>query len=117
LVQAYRAAFKSAGLDFAAIDYRLADIAGDQYAFKEAALGLLRTMRTRKESLPLWHPADCVGRMGAASVPLVLGVALAAARKMYAPGPGALCHFTDDGGRRAAVIVRDSSPRWNAAMS
>jgi 3-oxoacyl-[acyl-carrier-protein] synthase-1 len=89
------------------VDYRLADIAGDQYAFKEAALALQRTMRVRKEAFYLWHPADCVGRVGAASVPLSIGVALAAASKSYAPGPGALCHFTDDDGVRAAVILRD----------
>jgi len=108
LAQAYRAAFKAAGFGFPDVDYRLADVAGDQYAFKEAALALLRTMRVRKEAFYLWHAADCVGRVGAASVPLALGIALAAARREYAPGPGVLCHFTDDGGVRAAVILREA---------
>ena len=107
LANAYRAAFKAAECGFPAVDYRMADIAGDQYAFKEAALAVLRTMRVRKESFYLWHPADCVGRVGAASVPLMLGLALAASRKAYAPGPGVLCHFTDDDGVRAAVVLRD----------
>jgi 3-oxoacyl-[acyl-carrier-protein] synthase-1 len=111
LTQAYRAALQAAGCGFPALDYRLADIAGEQYAFKEAALALLRTMRVRKEAFTIWHPADCVGRVGAASVPLVLGVALAAARKSYSPGPGALCHFTDDTGLRAAAVLRERDTR------
>jgi 3-oxoacyl-[acyl-carrier-protein] synthase-1 len=111
LSQAYRAAFKAAGFGFPGVDYRIADVGGDHYAFKEAALALQRTMRVRKESFELWHPTDCVGRVGAASVPLVLGIALAASRKYYAPGPGALCHFADEGGRRAAVVLRERDGR------
>jgi 3-oxoacyl-[acyl-carrier-protein] synthase-1 len=105
LALAYRAALKAASCGFEAVDYRLTDVAGDQFAFKEAALGLLRTMRVRKKAFELWHPADCVGNVGAAAPLVVLGVALAAARKSYAPGPGVLCHFSDDTGRRAAVVL------------
>jgi 3-oxoacyl-[acyl-carrier-protein] synthase I len=96
------------------VDYRVTDISGDQYAFKEAALGILRTLRVKKDPFYLWHPADCIGRVGAASVPLILGIALAAARRSYAPGPGALCHFTEDGGRRAAAILRERRAAANA---
>jgi 3-oxoacyl-[acyl-carrier-protein] synthase-1 len=111
LAQAYRAALKAAGCGFREVDYRLCDVGGDEFAFKEAALGLQRTMRVRKESFALWHTADCVGRVGAASVPLTLGVALAAARKRYAPGPGVLCHFADDRGDRAAAVLRARDTR------
>ncbi len=116
LTQAYRAALQSAGCGFTAVDYRLADIAGEQHAFKEAALALLRTMRVRKAEFYIWHPADCVGRVGAASVPLILGVALAAARRSYAPGPGVLCHFTDDTGVRAAAVLRERDTRNSSAF-
>lgn len=107
LLQAFRNALRMAGCGFEQLDYRLSDIAGEQYSFKDAATALTRAMRTRKEALDLWHPSDCVGRVDAAAVPFVLGVALAAARKRYAPGPGALCHFSDDAGGRAAVILRE----------
>jgi len=106
LAMAYRAAFKAAGCGFPDVHYRLADIGGDQYSFKEAALAILRTLRVTMEEFYLWHPADCVGRVGAASVPLILGVAADAAAKSYAPGSGCLCHFTDPGEIRAAVVVR-----------
>ena len=67
---------------------------------------MTRTLRVRKEEFDIWHPADCIGEVGAAIVPVVLAVALAAARKNYAPGPGALCHFAGDNSERAAVILR-----------
>ena len=114
LAQAYREAFKDAGCGFPTVDYRMADISGDQYAFKEAALAVLRTLRVKKDPFYLWHPADCIGRVGAASVPLILGIALAAARRSYAPGPGALCHFTEDSGTRAATILRERRTTANA---
>jgi 3-oxoacyl-[acyl-carrier-protein] synthase-1 len=107
LAQAYRGALQAAGLGFESIDYRLTDIAGDQYAFKDAALALLRTMRVKKEEMDLWHPADCIGRVGAATAPLLLGVAHAAARRRYAPGPGVLCHVAEDNGLRAALVLRE----------
>jgi 3-oxoacyl-[acyl-carrier-protein] synthase-1 len=105
LTAAYRDAMASAGRGFESIDYRLADITGEPKFFKEASMALSRTMRVRKEELPLWHPAECVGRVGAATVPLLMGVALAAVEHDYAPGPGVLCHASDDDGKRAAWIL------------
>ena len=106
LADAYRQALSNAGVGFEHVDYRITDLSGDQYAFRESSLALLRTMRVRKEELDIWHPADCVGRVGAAIVPLMLGVALAAAQRGYAPGPGLLLHASDESGRRAALVMR-----------
>ncbi|HEX5243347.1 MAG TPA: hypothetical protein VFW23_08830 [Tepidisphaeraceae bacterium] len=106
MVDAFRQAFADAGCTMADVDYRLTDLNGEQYAFKEAALAMNRTLRTRKARFPIWHPTDCVGEVGAAIGPLSLGVALAAARKGYAPGPGVLCHFADDGSDRIALVLR-----------
>ena len=100
-----RAALEDGGIGYESLDYRLTDISGGQYAFKEAALALLRTMQVRKEAFTLWHPADCIGEVGAAIVPCVLAVAAAAHTRRYAPGPGVLCHFANDDGRRAALTL------------
>lgn len=105
LVQAIRGAFADAGCGYEQVDYRLTDANGEQYWFKEAALAMTRTLRTRKELFDLWHPADVLGETGAAIGPCVLGVALAAARKRYAPGPGVLCHFGDEAGERLALVL------------
>ena len=106
LVQAYRAALADGGTGFDRLDYRIADVSGKQYGFREAALAIGRTMRKTKPFFDLCHPADCVGDVGAASGPLILGVALQAARKGYAPGRGVLCHFGNEDGARAAVVLR-----------
>ena len=108
LVQAFKGALRTSGCTFRDVDYRITDVNGEYYSFKEATLALNRTLREQKESFPIWHPVDCIGDVGAASGPVVLAVALAAARKGYAPGPGVLCHFSSDGSERAAMILRMS---------
>jgi 3-oxoacyl-[acyl-carrier-protein] synthase-1 len=113
LVQAFKEAFAEAGCGFEKVDYRLTDANGEQYWFKEAALAMTRSMRVRKQNFYLCHAADCVGETGAAAVLCALGVALAAARKNYAFGPGVLCHFGNDAGDRAAIIVRIAEGRQN----
>lgn len=105
LVEAIRNALAMAGMSMGELDFRIIDANGEQYWFKEAALALSRILRTRKEEFDLWHLADCLGEIGAATVPATLAVAMAAARKGYAPGKSMLCHFGNDSGRRAALIV------------
>jgi 3-oxoacyl-[acyl-carrier-protein] synthase I len=107
LTAAYRDALAKAALGFESIDYRITDASGEQRAAKEAALVLTRVMRTRKAALPMWQPAECVGHIGAAMVPLMLALALDASREGYAPGPGVLCHVTDEAGLRAALVLRE----------
>ncbi len=113
LVQAFKAAFADAQQGFEHVDYRLTDANGEQYLGKEAALAMTRLMRVRKELFHIWHPADCIGETGASAMPCAVGVALAAARKKYAPGLGALCHFSNDDGQRLAFILSGADGRKN----
>jgi 3-oxoacyl-[acyl-carrier-protein] synthase I len=106
LVQAFKRAEADAGRTLGAADYRITDSNGEQYWFKEAALAVTRVLRERKEDFFIWHAADCIGETGAAAGPVALAVALAAARKGYAPGPGVLCHFGSDDGVRVALLLR-----------
>jgi 3-oxoacyl-[acyl-carrier-protein] synthase I len=105
MVAALQQALTAAGLTMAHIGYRLADIAGEQYAFKEADLAVSSILRDRHEFQDLWHPADCIGETGAAAVPGMLAVALTAARKGYAAGDPVLAHSGNDDGRRAAIVL------------
>lgn len=105
LVEAIKNALAMAGMSMGDLDFRITDANGEQYWFKEAALALARILRTRKEEFDIWHLADCIGEVGAATVPAALAVAMAAARKGYAPGKRMLCHFGNDDGRRAAIIL------------
>jgi 3-oxoacyl-[acyl-carrier-protein] synthase-1 len=105
LTQAVRAALNEAGCGLEQMDYRLTDISGEQYYFKEASLALSRSLRVRKEFFHLWHPADCIGEVGAAIGPAMLAVALAASRKGYGEGPNIFCHLGNDAGERAAALL------------
>ncbi|HEX9749806.1 MAG TPA: hypothetical protein VGB22_00750 [candidate division Zixibacteria bacterium] len=113
MVAALRAALADSSVALNSLDYRITDLSGTQYGFKEATLALDRLLRDRKEEFDLWHPAECIGEVGAAFIPCALGVALTAARKGYAPGPGLLCHCAADGPGRAAVVLyrTDREPR------
>ncbi len=105
LSDAYRQALNASGLRLHQIDYRIGDLTGEQYWFKEAALAEARVLRTRSEFQDIWHPADCVGEIGAAATPCCLGVAYWAAQKGYAPGPLGLAQAGNDDGRRIAMVL------------
>lgn len=105
LTQAIRAALAEVGCGLEQMDYRVTDLSGEQYYFKEASLALSRTLRVRKEFFHIWHPADCIGEVGAAIGPAMLAVALAASRKAYGDGPNILCHLGNDAGQRAAALL------------
>lgn len=105
LTQAIRAALAEAGCALECMDYRLTDLSGEQYYFKEASLAMSRSLRVRKEFFDIWHPADCIGECGAAIGPAMLSVALAASRKGYGEGPNIFCHLGNDAGQRAVVLL------------
>jgi 3-oxoacyl-[acyl-carrier-protein] synthase-1 len=111
LVQAIRAALADADMPLHACDARITDASGEQYRFREAALALTRLLRDRKPRFDFWHTADCIGEVGAATVPAMLAVLLAGARKDYLPGPAFLGHLGDDGERRAAFIAQATTPQ------
>ena len=111
LARAFREALRDANATFDDVDYRLMDGSGEQYRMKETALALARAVRKVKPEFDLWHPADSIGEVGAAIGPVLLGVALAAARKGYAPGPGVLCHLGADDGERAVIVLRTEGGR------
>ena len=106
LVQAVGRALESAGLDLFDIDYRLSDVNGEQYFFKETELCVARLLRRHKEAFPLWHPADSIGDCGAAAGGVLVAMAQAATTKGYAPGPLAICQSSGDEGGRVAVVLR-----------
>lgn len=109
LVAAIKAALADAGCGMGDLDFRIADVSGEQYGFKEASLALTRTLRQRKEHFYIWHPSDCIGEIGAAIVPVMLGVLLASTRKNYSLGSMVLCHGGRDSGERVALIVKQAA--------
>ena len=106
LSAAIKAALADAGCAMHDVDLRIADLSGEQYYFKEATLAMSRTLRTRKEEFDIWHPADCIGEVGAAAGVAGLTVAWMACHKAYAPGSRMLFHAGNDGGDRGVLVLR-----------
>ena len=87
------------------VEYRIAALSGERFSFREDSLGMSRVIRRLRPDFEIRHPAGFLGELGAAAVPLMLGVALTAAKKGYAPGRVVLAHCGNDDGERAAVLL------------
>ncbi|MEZ2354720.1 hypothetical protein, partial [Caballeronia sp. RCC_10] len=106
LTQALQRALGNAGVALKDVAYRLTDLTGEHYKFKEAAFAAGRLNGgQRLAPLELWHPMEYLGNIGAAILPCLLAQAMHAAQEGYAPGSLAVCHVSNDGGERAAVVV------------
>jgi 3-oxoacyl-[acyl-carrier-protein] synthase-1 len=106
MTEAIQQALDEAGCAMHELDFRVTDLSGEQYYFKEASLALSRTLKKRKEEFPLWHPAECIGDTGATSGVAAIVIAESAIRLGYAPGANVLCHIASDGGERSAAVFR-----------
>ena len=110
LADAVRMALNEASCGLHDIDYRIADVSGEHYYFKEASLMVGRLARARRAEHELWHPAECIGETGALGGVATLVVADDAARREYAPGRRVLTHFSADHGERAAAVLEYGGP-------
>src|SRR5690606_27622622 len=72
MTRAYQLAMEQAQVDLAHVEYRISDLIGEQYFFKQAALASLRLERGRTPFQDLWSPAENLGNVGAAAVPVML---------------------------------------------
>lgn len=107
LADAARTALGEAGWGFHEIDFRLSDVTGENYGFKEHALAHARLMRVvRLADHPLWHPADSIGDTGAAAGIVQLVMASIAWGRGYAPGARAACFTGSVAGQRATAMLR-----------
>lgn len=104
LCSAIRNALNDAGCQLHDLDFRITDLAGEHYYFKEAALALTRLLRQRKEAFELWHPAESIGESGALAGVAAIAQGDHACRNAYAPGRNFLVHLANDAGARAAAV-------------
>ena len=106
LSSAIRTALTESGLAIHDMDLRIADVSGEQFFFKEAAIALGRLLRVRRSNIDLWHPSDCTGDTGAVAGISMVAMAAMACVKRYAPGNRILLHASADGARRAAAVFQ-----------
>lgn len=106
MTSAYKAALDQAGTTMAGIEYRIGDLIGEKYFFKQSALAALRLERGRSAFQDFWSPGENVGNVGAAVVPLMMGMALIAAEKKYDMGSPVLIEASGDDGACGAAVLR-----------
>jgi 3-oxoacyl-[acyl-carrier-protein] synthase-1 len=87
------------------MDFRLSDVTGESYGFKEQALLLSRVMRGRRTEFPIWHCSDAIGDTGAAAGVCQFVRTFEAFRKGYAPGDRAIGFTSNVLGERATSIL------------
>jgi len=106
LSQSIRVALSEAGIDFSEIDFRLSDITGESYGFREQMLSLSRVMRVRREeTIPIWHNAEFIGDNGAVAGISQLVVAFEAFLKGNVLGKRSICYTSAVSGARAVAIL------------
>lgn len=107
MAEAMRAALNEARLGLHEIEWRVSDVTGELYGFKELTLAAARVMRVvRKEDQPLWHWSESIGDSGAAAGIAQLVAVDEAFRKRYAPGVRAICLSSAVNGARAGAVLR-----------
>ena len=106
LTAAVRAAEADSGVTSNATDFRISSASGEAYFFRELSIVHGRTLDDPKQDHPLWHPADHIGEVGAASGAAMVVMAHYAFQKNYAPGHTALCQLSNDDTQRAAYLIR-----------
>jgi 3-oxoacyl-[acyl-carrier-protein] synthase-1 len=87
------------------------DLNGERWRFLEWALIKTRCLRGLPRGWRLWHPADSLGDVGAASGLVAVGLALHAFRRGYARCPRILIASTSERGERAALSVSQAGGR------
>ncbi len=104
LTSAIKESLDDAGHGESILDFKITDISGEQYYFKEASLAFSRLDRTKRTEFDIWHPADCVGEVGSSLGLVMVAVLKAACEKAYSKGDHILAHLGDDDGKRGSMI-------------
>ncbi|UHD16106.1 hypothetical protein [Thiocapsa bogorovii] len=111
LASAIKESLRDAGRTESILQFRVTDVSGEQYYFKEASLAFSRLDRTKRKQFDFWHPAECVGQTGSAIGIVMLAVLKSACEKRYAKGDNILAHVANDNGKRASMILAWHSKR------
>jgi len=77
---------------------------GENHFAKEWGVAYIRNTDSIESEFRIEHPADCIGDTGAASGPIMVGLAMRGMTKLYLTGP-TLVYASSDRALRAACVV------------
>jgi 3-oxoacyl-[acyl-carrier-protein] synthase-1 len=104
LSAAFEDLFREVPENAAAVRHVFSSMNGESFWAKEWAAAFLRLRHRFHPEMALHHPAQCYGDPGAASGPLMIGLALTGLVKGYLEGP-VLVYASSDHEERAAVLL------------
>ncbi len=110
MTSAYRSALREAGVEMHQVGYRIADLIGEQYWFKQSTLAVSRLTRAAREFMDIWSPSESLGNVGAAATPIMLGMAFMAWKKNYSEGRSVLIEASSDRGACGAAVFAAGRP-------
>lgn len=105
LTAAFKQSLHDAGCAESILEFKITDTSGEHYYFKETSIAYSRIDRTKRQEFDFWHPADCIGEVGAGIGVVMLAVLKAACEKGYSEGNHILAHLGNDDGKRSAMIM------------
>ena len=106
LTAAVRRAAQDANCQVADLNFHASGASGESWYFNEIGLMLARALEKRVASFSHQIVSQFVGEVGAASGPLVLAWMSQVMGRADGPGQRGLAHFSNDDGRRSALILR-----------
>lgn len=87
------------------IELIVCDLNGEVYRSEEWAATLPKCVTVSPQEFKLWHPADCMGDVGAAAAAVNLALAAQGLQKGATRRPEALVLASSEAGRRGAVLL------------
>lgn len=109
LTTAFREVIATLRLPGEPITATYCDLNGQRYRNEELVYTLLRTQEAFVDAHDYLCPADCWGDVGAASGPLFVALAVAAAQRGYSKGPRPLLWAGSESGHRSAALLNLAS--------
>lgn len=108
LTKACKTALSESTCDPADIEVVLGDLNGEFFRAKEWGYAELRCFGNCNDARQLWHPADCMGSIGAASGAILMNIAAVGLSRGWIE-KYAIVFCSDDEGECSSVVLKSSS--------
>ncbi len=110
LSESIRNTLESAQMESNNLNGIICDLNGENYRFKEWGIVQSRVFDGSSPALDLWHPAEYIGDIGAASIVVHIAIGVAAIKNNYFNGSNLLIWASSDMGGRGSCLLA-SSPK------
>ena len=97
--------FMNQNIEISQLNGIICDLNGEYYRMKEWGLAQSHLFNGDSPVPELWHPAECIGDVGAASVIVYMAITIVAIKNGYFNGPNILIWTSSDIGGRGSLLL------------